>query len=233
MVLRRLEDDVAHGLSDALVHQHILALARRDPEKAVAAERCDSVRTDARRVDEIAAGVLARARAQMEKAIFALYAGHFSIETVLRAVDHRTFQRAERQLVRADDRAGRSVKRADRFRRDMRLKRPERIAVNDLKPLHTVFQAVFIKRADRRHVRLIKRNDQRGDVLERHVQIAAYALHHAISEDVEFCLVRTGRRVKPRVHNAAVGSARPRRGVVGTIEHTYAQFIRAQLPCDK
>ena len=158
--------------------------------------------------------------------------GHdLRVEEELRAVRRRVLGVPESQLVGAADAAGRRPQRGDGGAGDVRLAAAKLVAGDDLSR-HPVLLAARLELGQGLLVFRVERQDKRPVAAERDLQLAAHVLEHAVAEDIELRLVRTGLRVETGVDDRAVGLGRALGDIAPRLQDEDVQVVAGQLARD-
>ena len=211
-----------HEIAAFAIQQDIFALSCADGD-FVAEQRRDSAACKPHAVDDdFAADFSAVFCAQRIAAARLFRRRYFETSVQLRAVIHGVADCRYRKSVRAYDAARGRVQRRKRFVGNVLFQRPEFVPPDDFQPRYAVFFAAPFQLFQRTGFFIGKRDDKRTVVAVFYAELRAQRRHHAIALYVEFRFQRTGRRVEPRVHDAAVRLACAHAYVAFFFEHATA-----------
>lgn len=154
------------------------------------------------------------------------------IQPQLGTVVHGVSDRRNGQLIRADDRTGRGIKRTDCVLRNIRFQSTEPRGVDDLQPLDAVCHAPVVEVLYLPLVLVVEADDEGAVVFVLHAQLAADGFHHLRAADVQLCLQRALLRVKTGMDDCGVRTACPGCNIVFCFEDADLQVICRKRPCN-
>ena len=202
---RALEHYVVKKLALGFIKKVILSAGSVDGEAVVAHHMGDVVAVNAGGVyHKFGFNILFALAADDKIPVLFGNSGNVIAKLEVNAVFNRLFRHGKRHFPGVDYARAGCVKRADAFRRNVRLHGANLVAGEDFHIRNAVCNAVFVEVANGFHIVFIKRKNERAAAAERNVQLAADFFRHFVAGYVVFCHKSAGFRVVTCVNNGAV-----------------------------